>query len=270
SLLQSLKSRYGGSLEAVLLRGEEIKKEMERLRDVDGAAERLDRDREEVRAAYRKGAAEISRLRSLAGARMEKRLLTELQALAFPRETVVQLEVRQSPLAGSVFEVDGVPVGYGPLGYDWIDFRISSNPGEPPRSLGLIASGGELSRILLAVRSLASRQEPLGRTLLFDEVDAGVGADVATVVGERLRALSAGHQVICVSHWAQVAAAADCHFRVEKRVDRGRTHVSVRRLTGTERGKEIARMLGGRVTPRSSLRHARELLIALSREREAG
>lgn len=270
SNLHSLKSRYGGSLEAVLLRGEEIERELERLRDVDGAAERLHREREAVRAAFRKAAAEITRLRRVAAVRMEKRLLTELQALAFPNGTLVQLEVRQSPVAGSPFEVEGVPVGYGPLGWDWIDFRISSNPGEPARSLGQIASGGELSRVLLAVRSLASRQEPLGRTLIFDEVDAGVGADVATVVGERLRALSLGHQVICVSHWAQVAAAADCHFRVEKRVDRGRTHVSVRRLTGAERGKEIARMLGGRVTPRSSLRHARDLLTALGREQEAG
>jgi DNA repair protein RecN (Recombination protein N) len=194
---------------------------------------------------------------------MMRQLETELRQLAFPRCTRVRIAILPIPAADSPFETDGVPVAYGAHGWDAIDFRISANPGEPPRPLGRIASGGELSRVLLAIQSLAAGRKG-ERTVIFDEVDSGVGAEVATVVGERLRRLAMGRQIICITHWAQVAAGADCHFRVEKSVRAGRTRVAVHRLRGEERRREIARMLGGRVTPASSLRHARELLAALS------
>lgn len=269
SMLQALKNRFGGSLEAVIAHRDAAEGELDSLRDVGAATARLERERESVRGAYFEAAADLSGKRRAAARRMEKSMTAELQALAFPRGTGFGVEILPTPAADSPFEPDGVPVAYGASGWDTVDFRLAANPGEPPRTLARIASGGELSRILLAIQSLGAGRRR-GRTFIFDEVDTGVGAEVAAAVGERLRRLAAHQQVICVTHWAQVAAGADCHFRVEKAIRSGRTRVAVRRLRGEDRRREIARMLGGRVTPDSSLRHARDLLAALSPGQGAG
>ena len=263
SALQAVKNRHGGRLEEVVAARAEAEAELDRLRDTDGACRRLEEERGGLRKEYESAAIGLSEARRAAAVRMERRLTREIRDLAFARGATVQIEMVTVGDDDSPFVVDGVPVAWGPHGWDQVDLRLAANPGEPPRPLARIASGGEMSRLLLALQCLGAEDGPSGRTLVFDEIDAGVGAEVAAVVGDRLRRLGASHQVICVSHWAQVAAGADRHFMVEKEIADGRTRVAVRPLDGRDRQREVARMLGSRVAPATSLRHAGELLAAL-------
>jgi DNA repair protein RecN (Recombination protein N) len=146
-------------------------------------------------------------------------------------------------------------------GLDEAEFYMSPNPGEELRPLARIASGGELSRIMLALKTLASTDAP-GKTLIFDEVDAGIGGAVADVVGARLRRLGDRFQVLCITHLPQIAAYGASHFRIEKTVRSGRTSTTVARLAGIERETEIARMMGGAEVSASVLAGAREMIEA--------
>jgi DNA repair protein RecN (Recombination protein N) len=146
-------------------------------------------------------------------------------------------------------------------GIDDVEFFLSPNPGEESRPLARIASGGELSRVMLALRALAA-QADAGHTLVFDEVDAGIGGAAADAVGARLQALSRTHQVVCITHLPQIAAQAGAHFLVEKAVRSGRTSMAVRRLGEPEREGEIARMIGGATISASVVASAREMLVA--------
>jgi DNA repair protein RecN (Recombination protein N) len=160
------------------------------------------------------------------------------------------------------FEVALEPVAAEEMsarGAERAELRFSANPGEEPRSLARIASGGELSRTMLALQVVLSRLERVP-TMVFDEVDAGVGAGAAGVVADKLAAVGRGHQVLCVTHLAQVAARAHHHLRVAKSVRGGRTRATVAALDGGERVDEIARMLGGEPPSETARRHARELL----------
>ena len=146
-----------------------------------------------------------------------------------------------------------------PKGMDRIEFLISPNPGEEPRPLSKIASGGELSRIMLILKGILASVDKTP-VLIFDEIDAGIGGETATSVGKRLKMLSKGHQVICITHLPQIASFADRHLKIEKAVEDGRTRVSVRAISGDERTREIARMLGGDSRSEVSLRHAEDIL----------
>ena len=154
--------------------------------------------------------------------------------------------------------------GEGPLsasGADVIELFFSANPGEELRPLAKIASGGELSRIMLALKSLALEDSD-APTVIFDEVDAGIGGAVAEVVGRKLAAIARARQVLCITHLPQIAAFADHHFAVEKTTARGRTRSTARRLAAEERGDEIARMLGGSKLTVEAKKHAEQLLAA--------
>jgi DNA repair protein RecN (Recombination protein N) len=168
------------------------------------------------------------------------------------------VEFLPAPAEGAI-DVEGSP--YGPHGGETLRILFAPNPGEGFKPLAKIASGGELSRILLGVKSVAlARSEGDGMTYLFDEVDAGIGGETAERVGIRLRALSEGRQVLCVTHLAQVACYATTHLRVEKEVRKGRTVADVTRLKAPERGNELARMIGGiRITEKTK-DYAQELL----------
>jgi len=143
-----------------------------------------------------------------------------------------------------------------------VEFLISANPGEPPKPLARVASGGEASRTMLALKVAATECDPV-KTLVFDEIDAGIGGRTANTVGEKLHSISRGRQVLCVTHLPQIARFADHHLKVEKGEDSSgaeRTVVSVRALEGDERVAELARMLGGSEESEAAVRHARELL----------
>jgi DNA repair protein RecN (Recombination protein N) len=181
-------------------------------------------------------------------------------------ETLIDAELARVGMSAR-FHVEIAPIGeegvLGPNGRDRVDFLIRTNPGEPEKPLRKIASGGELSRVMLALKSVMASVDSVP-TLVFDEADAGVGGAVAEAVGRRLRAIADHRQVLCVTHLPQVASGADDHFLVEKSVDRGRTKTTVRQLKNRNRVREIARMLAGQRITAAALRHAEEMIRLVS------
>jgi DNA repair protein RecN (Recombination protein N) len=177
----------------------------------------------------------------------------------------VQKELGALAMEKARFRVALAPAGEGDpraTGLETASFLFAPNPGEPEKELSRIASGGELSRLELAIQSVSAGRPGSGRTLVFDEVDSGIGGRTAEVVGRKLRALAIRGQVLCVTHVPQIAALADRHFRAEKGEIGGRTVAAVRLLEGKERVAEIARMLAGEKVPETALKHARTLLEA--------
>ena len=244
--LDRLKRKYGDSLEAVLEYHARASEELASLGGVEKRLVDLPQQIATARASYLAAAKELSGRRKRAAERLEKALLQELGSLAM-QETKVQITVDPEE-AG-----DG-----GPDGLDRIEFLISPNTGEELRPLSRVASGGELSRLMLAVRNItgAGGDE---RILIFDEVDSGIGGHTADAVGERLAALGKRQQVLCVTHLPQIASVADRHFVVSKGTSGGRTRASVIRLEGPRRVEELARMLGGK-PPETARRHAAALM----------
>ena len=228
-LLYDLRRKYGDTIEAVIAFGADAAAELDRLEHQAGDRDRLRAEEIERRAALDAVAATLSTARHEAAGRLATAVNAELPPLGLPADA---------------FGVTLGPVDIGPTGADRVLFTFAPNPGEPPRPLGRIASGGEASRLSLALKVvLATADEtPL---LVFDEVDAGVGGRNASALGERLRALSRFHQVLCVTHLPQVAAYADAHLVVGKRVDGDRTVTEVRSLTAEARATELAAMLAG-------------------------
>jgi DNA repair protein RecN (Recombination protein N) len=256
--LESLRAlaRKHGSLDAAATRRAEMRDELARLR---GGGERLGEIDGEIAARGRSAAAlarELSRARAEAARAFAAAVRGELDALAMGR---CRVEIALLPPESGV-PVDGAVLG--PCGAERAEILIAPNPGEPPRPLARIASGGELSRILLAVKRTLSRKDPVA-TYVFDEVDAGIGGAVAEAMGRVLSEVSRGRQVICVTHLPQVAAFADRHLRVEKRVGGGRTRAAVEALDAEgDRRREVARMIAGATITDSALGHAAALIEA--------
>ena len=251
ALLERLKRKYGPSLEEVIARVRSLTREQELLTDAGARAEDLQHALDKASGRYLSAARELSgRRRESAGpfAREVEALLAEL-AMARTR-----FEVRFNA-------VELGPEEWGDAGIDRGEFYVSPNPGEELRPLARIVSGGELSRVMLALKTMAAGNDP-GKTLIFDEVDAGIGGRVADVVGMRLRALGERFQVLCITHLPQIAAQATTHFRIEKNVRAGRTLTSVEQLGAAPRVEEVARMIGGNVVTDAVRATAMELLGA--------
>jgi DNA repair protein RecN (Recombination protein N) len=251
--ISRLKRKYGASVTEILGRLSDMREERAELSNVEEALERRRKESDEAGRGYRELAAALSSKRRDAAGRFAPAVERELRALA--------LEKARIRLA-----LESVPADEPrPGGVETAGFLFAPNPGEPEKPLERIASGGELSRLQLAIRSVASGSARRGRTLVFDEVDAGIGGRVAEVVGRKLRDLAACDQVLCVTHVPQIAALAQSHFLAEKREARGRTIASVRLLDGKERVAEIARMLAGEKVPETAMKHARTLLEGAAR-----
>jgi len=263
-LLRTLSRKHGGSLAAALARRAAMREE---LAAASGGGERIEalaREIAERGPAVAALAAELSSARREAAGRFGRRVQRELEALAMGR---CRVEVAFLPPEGGV-EQGGVSLG--PDGAEQAEIRIAPNPGEAARPLARIASGGELSRLLLAMKRATMRTDPVP-TYVFDEVDAGIGGAVAEAVGRLLAEVSRGRQVICVTHLPQVAAFADRHHRVEKRVAAGRTTARVVALEGAEeRRREVARMLAGLSVSESALEHAGALIAEARSQAGAG
>jgi DNA repair protein RecN (Recombination protein N) len=243
--IDRLERKHGGSVESVLAHAERCRAEIARL---EGAGVRSAEAEAALAAAEerREGLGErLSAGRADAAAPLEERVAVELDRLS---------------MSGAKLEVvlDPHPDGYGASGRETVELRVAPNPGIEAAPLRDAASGGELSRVMLALSGLG----PAGTagTLVFDEIDAGIGGNTARAVGERLKALGEGRQVACITHLPQVASLADVHFRIEKRVVDGQTVATVERLGGEEVVEEIRRMLGGEEADKAATRHARELL----------
>ncbi len=247
ALLGRLKRKYGGTVEELVVRRDELATELAGGADGDAALAILEEEAETAERAASEWAGRLSVERRRVAHELGRALVTELHALA---------------LEGARFTVRFWEAGVrslSPEGWDEIEFLLSTNAGEELRSLARVASGGELSRIMLALKALAAAEDR-GAALIFDEVDAGVGGAVAEVVGRKLQQLGRTRQVLCITHLPLIAAFADHHIAVAKRVVGGRTLSSARPLSVTERVAELARMLGGaRLSPEAQ-GHAEQLL----------
>jgi DNA repair protein RecN (Recombination protein N) len=247
--LTGLKRKYGESLTDVLAHLSNAGQELEVLENLDAEIEQQRKTvaalEEEILAA----ADSLSTARRKTAAEMEQAMTRELESLAFDQSGV---EVRFQPVEKSSEQLRAT-------GFDRLEFFFAPNPGEPPRPLAQVASGGELSRLMLAFKCLLARKDMV-ETVIFDEVDAGVGGEAAESVARKIKELANHHQVICITHLPQIAARGSSHFRVEKKLTAGRTITSVSRLSETERVEELARMLAGESATTQTEAWARELL----------
>lgn len=262
-LLESLGRKYGG--DATHLRGrlQEIETEIESLDGGGGSVERRRRDLDVAARSYLEIASELSAARSRAAVRLSRALTGELRSLAFDRVSV-RVNVTARDEEPSPVRRDGVPLAVSPRGYDRVEILFSPNLGEEPRPLERIASGGELSRMMLAL-NVVTGSRGMAPTVVFDEVDSGIGGRTAGAIGDRLAGLGGDRQILCVTHLPQIACRADSHWRIFKSEEGGRTSVGAEPLDREARVEEIARMLAGRRITEASLRHASELLAAGSR-----
>jgi DNA repair protein RecN (Recombination protein N) len=263
ALLERFKRKYGPTLRDVIAKREALRAELAELEHHDERVARLEREHARARDRYLTAAQALSSARRLVAADFARELEALLAELAMER-TRFEVRFAGDPLEAEQWTADGI---------DRIEFFVSPNPGEDLRPLARIVSGGELSRIMLAIKTLTATTrhgftEAAGRPggveapgLIFDEVDAGIGGRVADVVGAKLRALGSTFQVVCITHLPQIAAAADAHFQIEKRVEAGRTRTTVARLDDEARVEEIARMLGGVAVTDGIRVSARELLV---------
>jgi DNA repair protein RecN (Recombination protein N) len=243
--LTRLKRKYAPSLHEVMKLRDDFDREIADLENAGATRGNLADELVKLSASNRLLAEELSAGRRQAAGRLVTTLVSELSDLAMP---------------GASFEVSFTVLSQpGPDGLERIEFMVSLNPGEPLMPLARVASGGELSRLMLALKRLAPDADNVP-TVIFDEVDAGIGGAAATAVGRKLRAVSRSSQILCVTHLPQVAAFADHHHRVIKREHEGRTLTEMECITGDERVREMARMLGGAQVTDQTLLHAKELI----------
>jgi DNA repair protein RecN (Recombination protein N) len=242
-LIKTLKRKYGDTITAILKYKEDSGVEL-------AFIETLDEDAEKMEAGILKKEEELN---ALAGVLTSKR-----KEAAEKIETSVGSALRELALEKSVFIIDIRRTPISPDGADECVFLFSANPGEDPKPLEKVASGGELSRVMLAIKGFLRAEDDIP-VLIFDEVDSGIGGKTADNIARKLKALAKGRQVLCITHLPQIASLADCHLLIEKARKNGSVYVKVKELSGRERHEEIARMLSGKLTD-VSLRHAKELM----------
>ncbi len=243
SLFETLKRKYGGSISEVIAFGERAAERMRKIEGRDAELERLGKEIATSRTELKRAGDALRELRAAAAPRLSENIQHNLRDLGFKQS---EFEAKLTPLAEP-----------RPSGFDAVDLFFSPNPGEPLKPLRSIASSGEISRLMLAIKSSLAAQDAIP-LLVFDEIDANVGGEIANAVGAKMRALADDHQVLCITHLPQVAAAASSHFVVTKEVAQGRTFSELREVRSKARREEIARMLGGQ--SESALKHAATLL----------
>jgi len=244
--IDRLKRKYGQTIAEILAFGEEVRRQIAAVEHAGERIEELRKEHTRLAQEFEKLAADLTARRNLAARKLEKRVEAELAQLAMER---------------TVFRVDLAPAPWSAHGAGRVDFLVSPNMGEEPRSLEKVASGGEISRIALALKTcLAGPKAAVVRTLVFDEVDAGVGGSAAEGVGRRLKKLAAANQVLCVTHLPQIASFADHHYRVEKQESNGRTVAAIEELDEAARTREVGRMLSGQKLTAEALKNAERLI----------
>ncbi len=261
--LDRLKRKYGPSLDDVIAMGADLERKLSEMENKDEVLRGLRTELSQAGEQYLKAARAISRQRYEAARQLEKRVEGEINELAMKARF-------KAETAGSDDESN-----WTPRGFDQVEYLISANPGEPLGPVDKIASGGELSRVMLALktsieagpaghsrRSNGSAKAGTHRTLVFDEIDSGIGGRAAEAVGKKLKQLSRSAQVLCVTHLPQIASFADHHFVIEKREVAGRTKTSVRALDAHQRAEELARMMSGAKLTETSIKHAEQMLKA--------
>jgi DNA repair protein RecN (Recombination protein N) len=250
-----LKRKYGPTLADVVNFGIEVSRKISEMENKDEVLRQLRAELAEAAKEYLRAAQAVSRKRHESARKLEKLVESEINDLAMKADFHIEL-------SGSDEEGN-----WSASGFDQVMYMISTNPGEPLRPLEQIASGGELSRVLLALKASVEtgsagrkKNSSVQRTLVFDEIDTGIGGRAAEAVGKKLKNLSRGNQVLCVTHLPQIATFADHHYLIEKKDSSGRARTSVRLISGQERTEEIARMLSGAKLTETSRKHAEQML----------
>ncbi|HEV2576633.1 MAG TPA: DNA repair protein RecN [Acidobacteriaceae bacterium] len=254
--LERLKRKYGPGLAQVVAFGEEVKGKLDELENREARLKELEVELGAAAKSYREAARRLSEQRVAAGKKLAKLAEKQINELAMNVRFTFDVTPEEAEQSWSA------------SGWDRVEARIATNPGEPMKPLDEIASGGEMSRVMLALKVAVEdgaaggkkRKTVLPRTLVFDEIDIGIGGRAAEAVGQKLKALARGQQVLCITHLPQIAAFADQHFLIEKTEHRGRTQTGVRRMEQSERVEEIARMLSGASLTETSRRHAEQML----------
>ncbi len=251
--LDRLKRKYGPTLEDVIHHGEEASRKLSEMENKDEILSKLRTELAQAAVEYLRVARSVSKKRYEAARKLEKLVEAEVNDLAMKSAFHIDL-------SGTDEEANWTAAGF-----DQVAYMISTNPGEPLRRLEHIASGGELSRVMLALKASVEtgqgkKRTGAQRTLVFDEIDTGIGGRAAEAVGKKLKALSRANQVLCVTHLPQIATFADHHYLIEKKTSAERTRTSVRLITGDERTEEVARMLSGAKLTETSRKHAEQML----------
>ena len=231
SLFETLKRKYGGSIAEVIAFGDRAAERMRKIEGRDEELERLNKEIEKIRAQMNRAGDALRKLRAKAAPKLSETIRKNLRDLGFRQS---EFEAKLTPLDEPAAD-----------GFDSVEFLFSANPGEPLKPLRVIASSGEISRLMLAIKSSLAAHDSIP-LLIFDEIDTNVGGEIAHAVGAKMQTLAEEHQLICITHLAPVAARASSHFVVTKDVSRGRTFSNLRDVSGKARQEEIARMLGGK------------------------
>ena len=263
ALIDRLKRKYGPTLEQVIEFGAEVARKLSEVENKDEILRRLRGELAKAAEEYLRAARTLSKKRAEAARKLEKLVEAEINDLAM--KSTFRIEMTSSQEEDS----------WSAAGIDQVVYMISTNPGEPLRQLEHIASGGELSRVMLALKASvdagranahAAGKKRAGRdsqkTLVFDEIDTGIGGRAAEAVGKKLKSLARSHQVLCVTHLPQIATFGDHHFVIEKKESVGRTRTGIREVTGEERTEEVARMLSGAKLTETSRKHAEQMIRA--------
>ena len=243
-VIRSLQAKYGGSLDQIFINLEEKQRRLEELEDYDAVRNRTAEELQRVSDRLELLCAQLSEMRKQTAGELTEKIKEGLLDLNF---IDVEFSMEFSRLDH-----------YTANGYDEAEFVISTNPGEPLKPLGMVASGGELSRIMLAIKTVLADTDDIP-TLIFDEIDTGISGRTAQKVSEKLVYIAGNHQVICITHLPQIAAMADCHYEIAKAVEEGRTTTSIRRLEQEEMVEELARLLGGVEITEAVRANAREM-----------
>lgn len=254
-LISDLKRKYGRTVEDVIDFGKDAGTKLNELENAEALAAELDAKLDKLKAEYNVAADELSKVRRAAGERLKRDVLNELKDLGMAK---AMFDVALSDASG------GEPRKGG---RETAEFMLSANPGEPLKPLEKVASGGELSRIMLCFKSIFADNDRVP-TLIFDEIDTGISGRTAAVVGEKMLGIAKKHQVICVTHLAQIAALADAHLMVRKYDDGKNTFVETRQLNEEEKVQRIAQMMDGESDSPSALTHARELIARADKIKE--
>jgi DNA repair protein RecN (Recombination protein N) len=259
AVIDRLKRKYGSTLDDVIAFGAEVARRLSEMENKDEVLRRLRAELANAAEVYLASARLLSKKRYECARKLEK--LVEVAVNELAMKATFRIEVNGTNEEGN----------WSPSGFDQVVYMISTNPGEPLRRMEQIASGGELSRVMLALKASVETGAGAGgkkkgpgvpRTLVFDEVDTGIGGRAAEAVGKKLKELARTNQVLCVTHLPQIATFADHHYLIEKKESGGRTRTSVRNINGTERTEEVARMLSGAKVTESSLKHAEQMIKA--------
>ena len=262
--ISRLTRKYGGTIDAVVAHLTDSEKRLENIETAEFREQELEKKLSSERSIYINAAGGLHEKRVAAAAKFEKEVEKNLKTVALEK---ARFEVRiERPSLSADDWLEGVTREFSASGFDRIEFFFSANPGESPKPLAKVASGGEASRLMLILKTTGKMLEG-GRSAVFDEIDAGIGGRVAEAVGLKLKQLAGLQQVLCVTHQAQVAAMADTHFVVEKNMGKTRTTIGIRELYDDERVEEIARMIAGEKITESARKHAGEMILTAQNAR---